>query len=200
MKKLLSAVMLLGLCAGALSADGLPAAPAAAAGPKFKKYVMDHGYFSCTVPVTWSINREKDRDEDYKIFELQLLAPKSDKAPTSIFVSYYAAENEDFDGYEDFIDRNSTNALGESKSERENYEPVKKIKLWGRRAFELAREKLVFLHPETKSDESVQLKEKIYVLPAKAGFYVLHFSAEKPAFEESLPVFEKVAKSFKGKP
>ena len=77
---------------------------------------------------------------------------------------------------------------------------MKKIKLWGRRAFELAREKLVFLHPETKSDESVQLKEKIYVLPAKAGFYVLHFSAEKPAFEESLPVFEKVAKSFKGKP
>ncbi|MCM2266956.1 MAG: hypothetical protein NDI60_04180 [Elusimicrobiales bacterium] len=205
MKKLLPVLMLLGLCAGALRADGTPAASAAPAAPaapavKFKKYVMDHGYFSCTVPVSWSINREKDRDEDYRIFEVQLLAPNSDKAPTSIFVSYYAAENEDFDGYEDFIDRNAYNALGETKSERENYEPVRKIKLAGRRALELAREKMVFLHPESKSDESVQLKEKLYVLPAKAGFYVLHFSAQKEAFAENLPVFEKVARSFKGKP
>ena len=40
----------------------------------------------------------------------------------------------------------------------------------------------------------------MYILPAKAGFYVLHFSAEKKAFAQHLAVFEKVAASFKGKP
>jgi hypothetical protein len=211
MKKIISSILLLGLAAGLARAQAAPpaAAPAAGAaagaaapepGGKFKKYSMDHGYFSCMIPVSWSINREKERDEDYKIFEVQLLAPKSDKSAISIFVSYYAAENEDFDGYEDFIDRNSANALGETKSERENYEPVRKIKLWGRRAFELVREKMVYLHPESKSDESAQIKEKMYILPAKQGFYVMHFSSPKDAFQENLPVFERVAKSFKGKP
>ena len=56
-----------------------------------------------------------------------------------------------------------------------------------------------YLHPESKSDESVQMKEKMYVLPAKDGFYVLKFSAPKTAFAANLPVFEKIARSFKGK-
>lgn len=208
MKKLISSFLLLALAAPAARAQAAPPAAAPAANPaaapepggRFKKYSMEHGYFNCMVPVSWSINRERERDEDYKIFEVQLLAPKSDKSAISIFVSYYAAENEDFDGYEDFIDRNSANALGETKSERENYEPVRKIKLWGRRAFELVREKMVYLHPEAKSDESAQVKEKMYILPAKQGFYVMHFSSPKDAFEENLPIFERVAKSFKGKP
>ena len=160
---------------------------------------MDHGYFSCLIPAAWTLQREKNKDEEYRIFEIQLLAPRSDKAPTSISVSYYAGENEDFDGHEDFIDRNSSNALGEVKSEREAYEPVKKIKLNGRKGFELASEVMEYLHPESKSDESVQLKEKMYVLPAKEGFYVLKFNAPKEFFAENLPVFEKLVKSFKGK-
>jgi hypothetical protein len=198
MKKIILTVVTLAFSAAAVMAGGPAPAPKTAAA-QFKKYSMDHGYFSCVVPAAWSLEREKERDEDYRIFEIQLLAPKADKAPTSIFVSYYAKENEDFDGPSDFIDRNSTNALGETKSLRENYEPVKKITLAGRKAFELAREKLSYLHPESKSDESVQLKEKLYVLPAKEGFYVLHFSAQKDLFDENLPVFEKIAKSFKGK-
>jgi hypothetical protein len=160
---------------------------------------MDHGYFSCSIPAAWTLEREKEKDEEYRIFEIQLLAPGENKAPASVFVSYYARDNEDFAGYEDFIGRNSKNALGETSSAREKYEPVGKIKLGGRRAFALAREKMVFLHPESKSDESVWLKEKMYVLPAKEGFYVLHFSAPKDLFMENLPVFEKIAKSFKGK-
>lgn len=197
MRKILSAMMAFCFTAGVLNAGGTPAAPKAAA--QFKKYSMDHGYFSCSIPAAWSLEREKEKDEDYRIFEIQLLAPGTDKAATSVFVSYYAENNDDFDDYEDYIDRNSTNAMGETKSDRENYDPVKKIKLGGRRAFELGRERFVFLHPETKSDESVQLKEKLYVLPAKKGFYVMHFSAPKDLFAENLPVFEKIAKTFKGK-
>ena len=198
MRKIFIPLMAVCFAAGALYAGGVAPAPKAAA-PQFKKYSMDHGYFSCSIPAAWSLEREKEKEEEYRIFEIQLLAPKADKAPTTVFVSYYAKENEDFDGPADFIDRNSTNALGETKSLRENYEPVKKITLNGRKAFELSREKLAYLHPESKSDDSVQLKEKLYVLPAKQGFYVLHFSAPKDLFAENLPVFEKIAKSFKGK-
>ncbi len=197
MKKIILSVSALFIFSCALCAAGGKAAKAS--GPQFKAYVMDHNYFSCSVPAGWRLEREKDKDEEYKIFEIELMAPKADKAPTSVFVSYYAKENEDFDGYQDFIDRNSKNAMGETKSARENYEPVKKTTLGARKAFELSREKMAFLHPESKSDESVQLKEKMYILPAKEGFYVLHFSAPKTEFIENLPVFEKIAKTFKGK-
>ena len=89
---------------------------------------------------------------------------------------------------------------GETKNSREVFEPAKDIKLSGRKALLLSRERMVSLHPKSKSDETVQLKEKLYVLPAQDGFYVLHFSAQKTAFIANLPVFEKIAKSFKGKP
>jgi len=168
--------------------------------PQFKSYSMDNNYFSCSVPSSWSLEREKEKDEQYKIYEIQLLAPRSDKAPTSVFVSFFAKDNEDFSDYQDYIDRHSKNALGETKSARENYEPLKKITLGGRKGFELSNEVLQYLHPESKSDESVQLKEKIYVLPAKDGFYALRFNAPKTAFLENLKTFEKIALSFKGKP
>ena len=169
-------------------------------GAQFKNFAMDNNYFSCSVPANWSQERDKDKDEEYKIYEIQLLAPKSEKAPTAIFVSYYAKDNEDFNGHEDFISRNSKNVLGETKSTRETYEPLKKITIAGHKGFELSNEVMEYLHPQSKSDESVQMKEKMYVLPAKEGFYVLKFSAQKTAFIANLPIFEKIAKSFKGKP
>lgn len=198
MRKTLSSVLVLCLSAGILCAGGYQPAQKDAA-PQFKKYSMDRGYFSCGVPAGWALQREQERDEEYKIFEIQLLAPGGEKVPVSAFVSYYSKDNEDFDGYEDYIERNSRNALGETRSATENYEPVKKITLGGRKGFELSNEVLEYLHPETKSDESVRLKEKIYVLPAKAGFYVIRFNAPNDAFLKNLPVFEKIAKSFKGK-
>lgn len=196
MKNLILAVSMLSLLAAAACAG----AQAKAKGVQFKPYSMDNGYFSCSVPADWSLERDQEKDEQYKIYEIQLLSPKAEKAPTSIFVSYYARDNEDFNDYKDFVKSNSSNVAGETKNSREIFEPAKDIKLSGRKALLLARERVVSLHPKSKSDESVQLKEKLYVLPAQDGFYVLHFSAQKTAFLANLPVFEKVAKSFKGKP
>lgn len=166
----------------------------------YKAFSMDNNYFSCQVPEAWSQERDAEKDAEYKIYEVQLIAPKAAKAPTSIFISYFAKDNEDFNGYEDFIRRNSKNVAGETKTARETYEKPKNIILGGRKAVLLARDRMVYLHPESKSDESVRLKEKLYVVPAKEGFYVLHFSAEAAAFAGNLAVFEKVAKSFKGLP
>ncbi len=178
-------------CAGAQAKERLG---------QFKAYAMDNNHFSCQIPAAWSLERDKEKDEEYKIYEIQLLGPGANKAPTSIFVSYYAKDNEDFGSYESFVKRNSRNVAGETKSKRENYSTPKDITLAGRKAILLSRDRVVYLHPESKSDESVQLKEKLYVLPASEGFYVLHFSAEATAFAKKLAVFEKVAASFKGLP
>ncbi|MCX5792853.1 MAG: hypothetical protein NTY45_11670 [Elusimicrobia bacterium] len=196
MKNLILAVSLLSVMCAAACAG----AQAKARAMPFKSYSMDNKYFTCSIPAAWTLERDKDKDAEYKIYEIQLLAPKADKAPTSVFVSYYAKDNEDFFGYEDFVKRNSKNVAGETKNARELYEPPKNVTLAGRKAVELTRERMVYLHPETKSDESVQLKEKLYVLPAREGFYVLHFSAAKTAFLENAAVFEKIARSFQGKP
>ncbi|MGZ8896158.1 MAG: hypothetical protein ACXW3H_08120, partial [Candidatus Aminicenantales bacterium] len=81
---------------------------------------------------------------------------------------------------------------------REHYGPVQATKLGGTKAFELRRERMVYLHPESKSDESASLKEMLYVVPMNDGsFYVLQYTAEAAVFEEYLPVFERVAASFK---
>ena len=195
MKNIILSLSVLSIMAAAACAG----AQAKNRGAQYNKYVMDNNYFSCSVPAAWTLERDRDKDEEYKIYEIQLLAPKADKAPVSIFVSYYAKDNEDFNDFQSFIKRNSKNVLGETKNVRENYSPMKKIKVAGHNGFELSNEIMEYLHPESKSDESVQMKEKMYVLPAKDGFYVLKFSAPKTAFAANLPVFEKIARSFKGK-
>lgn len=192
--------ILLTLSMVSLMAAACAGAQAKGKAAQFKNFAMDNNYFSCLVPANWSLERDKEKDEEYKIYEIELFSPKTGKVSTSVRVAYYAGNNEDFNGYEDFVKSNSRNILGETKSKRENYEPAENVTLAGRKAVMLSRERMVFLHPTTKSDESVLLKEKHYVLPAKDGFYVLHFSAPKEAFLANLKVFEKVAKSFKGLP
>jgi hypothetical protein len=166
---------------------------------EFITYSMDSSFFSCKVPSSWYLKRDKDEDEEYRIYEIMLFAPESDKASVEVDVSYFAGDNEDFNGYADYIERNSKNVIGETKNSRETYEPVKKIVLNERNGFELSSERAVYLNPTTKSDESVELKEKIYVLPAKDGFYVLHFTAPKTLFPKYLPVFEFISLSFNGR-
>lgn len=168
-------------------------APARGQTIEYKPYLMDHDYFSCEVPADWDL--ERDADEEYRIFEFYVHAP----APrTSINVRYLLKDNEDFAGYQNFLDRNSRNVLGETKNSRENYGPVEKVTLAGLPAFRLRRDRMVFLHPESKSDESASLKELLYVVPIKDGsFYVLEYSADASAYETYLPVFEHVAASLK---
>jgi hypothetical protein len=171
----------------------------ASASENYRKYVMDHDFFSCQIPAGWQLERDKAKDEEYRIYEIELIGPSSGKAPVSIRVSYYARDNEDFRDYRNFIERNSRNALGEKDNKREHYGPVKETRLSGRVAFELDREMMSYLSPQSKSDESVEIKERLYVFPsATGGFYVLHYSAPASGFEKSLPVFRNVISSFKG--
>jgi len=164
---------------------------------EFRRYIMDKDYFSCEVPSDWQLQRDEEKDTEYKIYEIQLTGPGDGKASTDIFVSYYAGDNEDFNDYKDFLNSNSKNIAGETKNSRENYGPVKKSRLNGSSAHELVRERMVYLYPKSKSDESIHLKEKLYVVPAEEGFYVLHYSASSSVYRSHLPVFERVAGTFR---
>jgi hypothetical protein len=182
----------------ALFLAALPAPGAAPAVPQdaaYATFVMDHDYFSCLVPAAWELERDAEEDEEYRIFEFTVRPPEP---RTSINVRYLLADNEDFAGYEDFLERNSKNVLGETKNARENYGPVEKVALAGRPAFRLRRDLMVYLNPYSKSDESASLKELLYVVPVEDGsFYVLEYSADASVYETYLPVFERVAASFK---
>jgi len=167
------------------------------ASAQFKEYTMDHGYFTCEIPASWQLLREEETDAEDDIYQIELTGPAADKAPTIIFVSYYGKDNEDFMDHENFLARNSTNALGETENERERYWPVKAIELKGMHAFELERERKKYLYPASKSEESICIKEKLFVIPAKEGFYVLHYFASKSVYEDQLPVFDRVVRSFK---
>lgn len=169
-----------------------------AAAESSRHYVMDHDYFSCDIPNGWDLERDKDSDEEYRIYEIVLSRPAEGQLPATIGVSYYAEDNEDFTGYQNFLARNSQNAVGEMQNSREKYGPVREIRLGGGSGFELERDRLIYLFPDSRSDASAEIRELIYVLPAATGgFYVLHYSAPLDAFEGLLPIFRKVAASFR---
>ncbi|HOI43656.1 MAG TPA: hypothetical protein PK523_11990, partial [Elusimicrobiales bacterium] len=153
-------------------------------------------------PAGWQFAHDEEYEEEDGIYGIELSAPRSGKAPSVIYVTYYAAGNADFKDKDDFIKRNSRNALGETKSPTETYGPVKKTVVGKSKspAFTMVNEEKRFLYPESKSEESVVMKEIFYVVPSakKGGFHVLHFSAPKADYGKYLPVFRRLADSFKG--
>ena len=150
------------------------------------------GYFTCALPADWRRQDDALKPGD-KTYQLLLLGPRAENAPVMIFVSFFGAGNDDFKDYADFVTRNTTD-LWSDKSKAE----ARKITLNGRNALTFEVEEKTFLHPESKSDESVMIRERFYVLLARdrAGFFVLHYSAPSSVFAEHLPVFERIANSF----
>ena len=168
--------------------------------PEFKPFTMDNSYFYCTVPEHYHLQRDPDKDREYGIYEIHLTAPIHSEAPITVSVSYYEKNNQDFNGYRDFIERNSKNALGERNSAREKYKPVRKKVINGLKAFELSRTVVRFKNPQSKSVDAVTLQEKMYVIPSKNAFYVLSYSAPQEDFEAFRGDFERIVVSFRKNP
>jgi hypothetical protein len=175
---------------------GVAKKPAPAPAQAYKAFAMDGGLFSCQVPADWQQKRDLEKEKRDKTPQLQLLGPRAENSPVMIYAAFYSREGGYFDDYKDFIERNSKDSWGETE---DKYGPVKETALSGRKAFVFDREVKTSLNPESPSGETVQIMEKFYVLPAKGGFYALHFYAPKSAYNKHLPAFEKLAKSFKAK-
>ena len=191
MFKTLTLLMLFCLpaCAGAAKK---PAAPQ----PVFKAFAMEDKSFSCEVPAAWQQKRDLDKEKRDKTPQLELLGPRAEKSPVMIYAAFYSKEGKYFDGFQDYIDRNSKDSWGETG---DKYSPVREIALGGRKAFVFEREVKTSVNPESPTGETVQIVEKFYVLPAADGFFALHFYAPKSVYNKHLPVFERLAKTFKAK-
>jgi hypothetical protein len=156
-----------------------------------RKHGITGGLFSTELPVDWDCHN--DDGSDPKSYMLKLTNYKSESGSSIIYIEFYADGNDDFNDYADFVRRNTTD-IWTNKPIAE----AKKIVINGNNALWFVRTKKTFLHPESKSDESIVLKEKFYVLLAKdlKGFFVLTYSSPEAAYEKYLPVFEKVANTF----
>ena len=159
-------------------------------------FKMENNYFSCEIPKNWELKRNREKEQKSNIYKIELLGPRAEKAPVMIYAAYYARGNNVFKDHADFIERNSKNILGETQSDTEKFSPVKKTMLNKKEAFEFESEIQEYLHPESNSEESVVIKEKFYVIPAKEGFFVLHYYAPKPAYVQYLSVFNHIVSTF----
>jgi hypothetical protein len=193
MLKLLLTLSLFGGMTFAAAQAAAPAKPAQA--EKYSRYNMDS--FTCEVPGSWELKRDKENELKAKVRKLELVGPRAGDAPVLIYAAHYRKASATFANYKDFIERNSKNILGETESDTEKFSPVKETSLAGKKAFEFDSEIKEYLHPENKSDESVMIKEKFYVIPAKDGFFVLHYYSPVSAFNKNLPVFKKLVSTFK---
>jgi len=164
----------------------------------FKKITMDKNYFSCSIPKDWEFSKMVKRKNKRGVYGLQVVGPRANNAPTLARVTFYLNNNKYFNGYSDFVESNSKDIFGDTKTKTDTYGPVKKIKLNGRIVYRFKSEIKEYTDPEGKSGRFIMLKEFFYVIPSEKGFHVLHFMSSEPSYSKYLPIFEKIVNSFRG--
>ena len=165
---------------------------------KFKRFTMDKNYFFCDIPTDWDSRKTGVKKYEKGVYGLALLGPRSGDAPTMVNITFYLKGNKYFNGHDDFIESNSKDLFGEKETETDKYGPVEEIKLNDRLVYRFERVIKEYLHPESKSEDFIMLKEKFYIMPAEKGFYVLHFTSSASAYLKYLPIFEAITYSFRG--
>jgi hypothetical protein len=164
----------------------------------FKRFTMDKEYFLCDIPVSWEFLKTDERKAKKGVYGVELLGPRMNNAPTIAYVTFYLNGNIYFSDFNNFIERNSKDIFGDTKTETDTYGPVEKIKLNGKFAYRLEREVQTNIDPESKAGKFIMIKEKLYVIPSDKGFHVLHFMVSSSAYSKYLPVFEEMVYSFRG--
>jgi hypothetical protein len=175
-------------------------------------------YFSCDVPPDWSRVEGTGfglSDEEKKTYGITLGAPESGEIPVRISLYYYAEGNLMYKSVDHYLNLFAKPALGVAL-EGSSYNEVTPAKVGSRDGmmFERLKQEFVPLHnsldvPGSPGREgivyerrremmarAVPVKERFMLLPAKAGFYALRYSAPADKFVKYLPVFEQVTKRF----
>jgi hypothetical protein len=114
----------------------------------FDKFVMDHDYFTCYIPASWKLERDKESDEKNGIFEMKLTV--RDKA-----------KPEDGDKY--FLP-----------------DPA-----------------IYVIYYTKNNNKQMTYNGVIIVMNAGEGFYMLSYTSPREFYNQYLPVFEEVTKTFK---
>jgi hypothetical protein len=176
-----------------------PAPSAEAASPKAapSEYALREGRFAVKPPAGWSASRDPREDERQKVYGVQLAGPRSaDGVLSTISISYYPPENSLFKGgSEEFLKRNLGTDARFVQPAGESTSPVKKSVLGGLPARGFTRRSHEYLPPDRMDSKEVAVVEKIEVVEAKTGFYVLEFKSSDQLAAKLKPLYERVRAS-----
>lgn len=171
----------------------------------YEKFVMEHDYFSCYLPTRWKWQRDKEGDEKAGIFEVNLTMPEKAEVADGekyffpdphIYVGYYSKRNVQNKTYASFIKDYEKLAAKREDSDKSRYEKPKQIKFGEKTATEITYEVYQEKPRGPLFTTKYWLKAKFIVIKAKEGFYVLAYKSPQEFYDQYLPVFDEVVKSF----
>ena len=176
-------------------------------------------FFRYQVPAGWSETQDHPfglSAEEKKAFTVTLIGPWRGEIPVRISATYYAQGNLLYKSVEQYL-RIFSPVSSAVTQETDAKGPVKSITVSGKEAtlFERERKEFVPMHRQIDPNDSplrddpkvyerrgemmaraVPVRERFVVIPGKAGFYALRYSAETKEFQEFLPDFEKLTSTF----
>lgn len=177
--------------------------------------VTVRNFFSCEVPADWY----KDTtyfgltQEEKKVYGFSLSGHYAGDISTRISVYYYAEGNLLYKSMDRYISTFSQPVALEGSK----YDQITTLTVSGREAkiFERTKNEYVpvnnIIKPSDKPAKNdpriyekremmarpVPVRERFIVISAESGFYALRYTAQVDRYKEFLPVFERVAASFK---
>ncbi len=172
----------------------------------FDNYEMDDGLFSCYIPTSWKLERDKAGDEAAGIFEIKLTKPDKAKPEDGesyffpdplIYVGYYSKNNNENKTYESFVKDYEIMMEKRKGSEKSHFTAPKKIEVNGSEATEIEYEVYQAVPRGPLFTTEYWLKDKFIIVNAKEGFYVIAFKCPKDFYDTYLPAFEEVSRTFK---
>ncbi|MHC1696955.1 MAG: hypothetical protein AB9919_02580 [Geobacteraceae bacterium] len=173
----------------------------------YETFMMDHDYFTCLIPTRWKLERDKAGDEKSGIFEIKQTMPDKAKPEDGeryfvpdpfIYAGYYTAKNMQGKTYDSFIKDYEVLSQKRKNSEKSRYETPKSISSNGREAKNYTYEVFQEIPQGPLFSTKYWLKARFIVVKAKSnGFYVLAYKSPAEFYDQYLPVFEEVVKSFK---
>lgn len=161
----------------------------------YRRYAMEGDRFKCDFPKGWEIGRDRIADKVEKVYGAEAVGPRTKEgAPVKISVEYYSKENTLFKDSAGYLDRNAKE--GPLKIKENKYGPVTDVLVAGLKGKIFERETSIYLPPGNPMAARVAIKEKVAVLTANDGFYVLRYYAPASLYLKHLPAYDRTLKSF----
>lgn len=161
----------------------------------YERYAMEGNHFKCDFPKGWTTSRDSIADKVEKVYGAEAVGPRTKEgAPVRISVDYYSKENTLFKDSSEYLDRNTKEGILKIKEDK--YGPAKDITVAGLKGKIFERETSIYLPPNNPMAVKVAIKEKVTVLAAKEGFYVLRYYAPAAMYVKHLSAYDKTLKSF----
>ena len=172
----------------------------------YTTFMMEHDYFTCLIPASWKLKRDKEGSEKAGIFEIKLTKQGKAKPEDGeryffpdpfIYAGYFTKNNNQNKTYESFIKDYEKLVQKRQGSDKARYEKPKNIRFNDKEAQEHVYEVYQVKSRGPLFTTEYWLKAKFIIVKAKDGFYVLAYKSPKEFYDNYLAVFEAVVKSFK---